>query len=173
MRPDVDQLVVDAHDGAHARPFALREAVAFEDVWVDAPRLGEVVVVNEAVFFGAGEGALDAVLDGEFDCFARASSFVKAAVDDSFGDFETLIHLAETSLIELLRIYADSAILESIGASLEFGQVRVHEYDSFEDLFTERFPLLQCVLVAALECFDKDGSAPPACFKCAIRYFGA
>lgn len=173
VRPDVDELVVDAYDGAHARPFALREAVAFEDVWVDAPRLGEIVVVNEPVFFGAGEGALNAVLNGEFDRLARTSGFVKTAVNDSFGDFEALVHLAQTSLVELLRIYADCAVLEGIGTGLEFGQVRVHEYDSFENLFTERFPLLQCVLVAALECLDKDGSAPPACFECAIRYLGA
>jgi hypothetical protein len=136
VRPDVDEFVVDADDGAHARPLALREAVAFEDVGVYAPWLGEVVVVDQAVFFCAGECALHAVLNCDFNGLAGAAGFVKTAVYNALCDFEPLVHLAQTFFVELVGVGADGAILEGVCARLKFGEVRIHEDDALEDLFS-------------------------------------
>jgi hypothetical protein len=119
--PDVDELVVDADHGAHTRPFPLREAVSLEDVRVYTPRLGQVVVMDEAMFFCTGEGAGDAVFDGEFDCLAGAAGLVETGVDDVSGDAETLVHLAQAFFVKLLSVGANGAILEGVSARLEVG----------------------------------------------------
>lgn len=150
MRPDVGRLVVDPADGPDARPVAVVEAVPRKDVLVRLPRLGEVLVPNEAVFLRAGEGVVDREVDLELYGLAGAVCLVEAGVDDAAGADELLVDGFEAGVAEL------------VGAGFEVGDPVFDEEDAFYDFFGERLLGFQRVVVAAFERLDEDGGLSSA-----------
>jgi hypothetical protein len=156
---------VNPDDASHTCPFALAEAITFEDVWVYTPWLGKVIVVNEAVFFGAEQGALNPMLDCEFDGFAGTPRFVETFINDSFCELNSFVHLPPPLLVKVLCVRAEGAVFEGIGARLEVGEVCVHQDDAFEYFLAEGFFALESILVAFFERLNENGCASPTGFE--------
>ena len=109
--PDVDRFVGEVESRGNAVELGLGEAVATEDVRIDSPRGGQVLVTNKPSL----PCKLHRVLDTMTQSFLCLSSLLDTLIDDFLGALEPLF----CSSPSLVHDRSESAIAYAVCSSLE------------------------------------------------------